>query len=74
MIIGKAKRAIEEHFDRISSSKPNCRVKPHSGTELISRISEIANIFFIYQKELNGWRRRNFARSHVGRSPSWSSW
>ncbi len=71
MIIGKAKRAIEEHFDRNFELEAELAGKNRL-QELndIRRISEIANIFFIYQKELNGLGDAvNYARSHVGQEP-----
>ncbi|NCC59499.1 MAG: UTP--glucose-1-phosphate uridylyltransferase GalU [Verrucomicrobiae bacterium] len=71
MIIGKAKRAIEEHFDRNFELEAELAEKNRI-QELndIRRISEIANIFFIYQKELNGLGDAvNYARSHVGQEP-----
>ncbi|MCK9315739.1 MAG: UTP--glucose-1-phosphate uridylyltransferase GalU [Verrucomicrobia bacterium] len=71
MIIGKAKRAIEEHFDRNFELEAELAEKNRL-QELndIRRISEIANIFFIYQKELNGLGDAvNYARSHVGQEP-----
>lgn len=71
MVIGKAKRAIEEHFDRNFELEAELAEKNRI-QELndIRRISEIANIFFIYQKELNGLGDAvNYARSHVGQEP-----
>lgn len=71
MIIGKAKRAIEEHFDRNFELEAELAEKNRL-QELndIRHISEIANIFFIYQKELNGLGDAvNYARSHVGQEP-----
>jgi len=71
MIIGKAKRAIEEHFDRNFELEAELAEKNRI-QELndIRRISEIANIFFVYQKELNGLGDAvNYARSHVGQEP-----
>lgn len=71
MIIGKAKRAIEEHFDRNFELEAELAEKNrHQELNDIRRISEIANIFFIYQKELNGLGDAvNYARSHVGQEP-----
>ena len=71
MVIGKAKRAIEEHFDRNFELEAELAEKNRL-QELndIRRISEIANIFFVYQKELNGLGDAvNYARSHVGQEP-----
>lgn len=55
MVIGKSKRAIEEHFDRNFELESELAEKKK--TELLSEIrsiSSMANIHFIWQKELNG--------------------
>ncbi len=55
MIIGKGKRAIEEHFDRnvelemLLSGKDKCHE-----LSIIKGITEIADITFVWQKESNG--------------------
>ena len=71
MIIGKGKRAIEEHFDR--STDLERELAEHGKTEelkAIRRISELANIHFIWQKELNGLGNAiSYARDHVGNEP-----
>ncbi len=71
MVIGKAKRAIEEHFDRNFELEAELAEKNrHQELKDIRRISEIANIFFVYQKELNGLGDAvSYARSHVGQEP-----
>lgn len=71
MVIGKAKRAIEEHFDRNFELEAELAEKNrHQDLNDIRRISEIANIFFVYQKELNGLGDAvSYARSHVGQEP-----
>ena len=55
MVIGKGKRAIEEHFDR-NFQLENQLAEKGKQVELkaIRRISELANIHFIWQKEMNG--------------------
>lgn len=71
MIIGKGKRAIEEHFDRNFELESELQEK-HREAELkeIRRISEIANIHFVWQKELNGLGDAvSYARNHIGREP-----
>ncbi len=71
MIIGKGKRAIEEHFDRNFELESELREK-HREAELkeIRRISEIANIHFVWQKELNGLGDAvSYAQDHIGREP-----
>ena len=71
MIIGKSKRAIEEHFDR--STDLERELIEHGKTEelaAIRRISELANIHFVWQKELNGLGDAiSYARDHVGSEP-----
>ncbi len=71
MVIGKAKRAIEEHFDRNFELEAELAEKNrHQDLNDIRRISEIANIFFVYQKELNGLGDAvSYARSHVAQEP-----
>lgn len=71
MIIGKGKRAIEEHFDRNFELEAELQEKGRA-RELaeIRRISQIANIHFVWQKELNGLGDAvSYARDHVGRQP-----
>jgi len=71
MIIGKSKRAIEEHFDR--SPELERELAEHGKTaelEAIRRISELANIHFVWQKELKGLGNAiSYARDHVGTEP-----
>jgi len=71
MIIGKSKRAIEEHFDR--STELERELIEHGKTEelqAIRRISELANIHFVWQKELKGLGNAvSYARDHVGSEP-----
>ena len=71
MVIGKAKRAIEEHFDRNFELETELIEKKRT-EELreIRSISEMGNIFFVYQKELNGLGDAvRYARDHVGNEP-----
>lgn len=71
MIIGKGKRAIEEHFDR-SFELENMLIerKKEKELETIRNITKIANIHFVWQKEMNGLGDAiNYARYHVGREP-----
>jgi UTP--glucose-1-phosphate uridylyltransferase len=71
MIIGKGKRAIEEHFDRNFDLENELQEKGRT-EELaaIRRISALANIHFVWQKELNGLGDAvAYARDHVGREP-----
>lgn len=71
MIIGKGKRAIEEHFDRNFELEAELMAK-HKEKELeaIRRISGLANIHFVWQKELRGLGDAILhARDHVGNEP-----
>ena len=71
MIIGKGKRSIEEHFDRNFDLEHE--LAEHAKEEelrAIRRISNLANIHFIWQKELNGLGDAvSYARDHVGNEP-----
>ncbi len=71
MIIGKGKRAIEEHFDR-SPILEETLLKKHNLKMLdkIRSISNMANIHFVWQKEMNGLGDAILhARYHVGNEP-----
>lgn len=71
MVIGKSKRAIEEHFDRnIELEQELQRKGKDKLLAQVQRISSMANIHFIWQKELNGLGDAvSYARSHVGNEP-----
>lgn len=71
MIIGKGKRAIEEHFDRNFELESELAEKGKAAElEAIRRISNLANIHFVWQKELNGLGDAlRYARDHVGQEP-----
>lgn len=71
MVIGKSKRAIEEHFYRNHELEYELRSQ---GKEQmlaeVEHISELANIHFIWQKELNGLGDAvRYARSFTGNEP-----
>jgi UTP--glucose-1-phosphate uridylyltransferase len=71
MIIGKGKRAIEEHFDR-SFELENMLIEKKKTKELeeIRKITKIANIHFVWQKEMRGLGDAiHYAKDHVGREP-----
>jgi UTP--glucose-1-phosphate uridylyltransferase len=71
MIIGKGKRAIEEHFDR-SFQLETQLLQKHKKAELetIRRISELADIHFVWQKEMKGLGDAIYcARHHVEDEP-----
>lgn len=71
MVIGKAKRAIEEHFDRSFELENELAEKGKlEELEAIRRISSMANIHFVWQKELRGLGDAVLhARDHVGTEP-----
>jgi UTP--glucose-1-phosphate uridylyltransferase len=71
MVIGKGKRAIEEHFDRNFELESELREKDKQAElETILHISNLADVHFVWQKELNGLGDAVYcARHHVGREP-----
>ncbi len=71
MIIGKGKRAIEEHFDRSPVLEESLLKKQDLKTlDKIRAISNLANIHFVWQKEMNGLGDAILhARCHVGNEP-----
>lgn len=71
MVIGKSKRAIEEHFYRNFELEAELAAKGKAeDLEAVRRVSELANIHFVWQKELNGLGDAvSYARSFVGNEP-----
>jgi UTP--glucose-1-phosphate uridylyltransferase len=71
MVIGRGKRAIEEHFDRSFELEHELEAKGKvKELEAIRRISSLANIHFVWQKEMNGLGDAvRCARAHVGNEP-----
>ncbi|MDG2124564.1 MAG: sugar phosphate nucleotidyltransferase, partial [Verrucomicrobiales bacterium] len=71
MVIGKSKRAIEEHFYRNFELEAELREKgKEEELEAVRRVSDLANIHFVWQKELNGLGDAvSYARSFVGGEP-----
>lgn len=71
MIIGKGKRAIEEHFDRnVELEKQLFEKEKKEELRLIREITELANIHFIWQKDLNGLGDAiRYAKYHVNNEP-----
>lgn len=71
MVIGKSKRAIEEHFYRNFELEHELQEKGKE--ELLAeveKISNLANIHFIWQKELNGLGDAvMYGRSYCGNEP-----
>jgi len=71
IIIGKGKRAIEDHFDRNPDLEGYLEKIQRSGQyNEIRRIADMANIHFIRQKEINGLGAAIlYAKQHVGNEP-----
>ena len=71
MIIGKGKRAIEEHFDRnIDLEMQLFEKNKEEELQLIKDITELASIHFIWQKEMNGLGDAiRYAKYHVNNEP-----
>ena len=71
MIIGKGKRAIEEHFDRNMELEYQLEEKQqYELLEEIRSITRLADIHFIWQKELNGLGDAiRYAYHHVNHEP-----
>lgn len=71
IIIGKGKRAIEEHFDRSPLLEAALEEKGRMAElEKLKKISSLANIHFVWQKEMNGLGDAiRYARYHVGNEP-----
>lgn len=71
MIIGKGKRAIEEHFDRSPILEETLIAKKnYEMLEKIRAISNMADIHFVWQKEMNGLGDAVLhARYHVNNEP-----
>ena len=81
IVVGRSKRAIEEHFDRnISLEAALAEKKQFEALEQLKRISSMAKVHFIWQQEMNGLgdaictRRSMWATSRLLCSwaiPSW---
>src|SRR6056297_2388487 len=71
MVIGKGKRAIEEHFDRSFQLEAQLEAKGRMAElACVRRISEIADIHFVWQKEMKGLGDAIYcARHHVNEEP-----
>jgi len=71
MVIGKGKRAIEEHFDRNFELETELAEKGREEElAMVRRISELADIHFVWQKELRGLGDAvACARHHIGNEP-----
>lgn len=71
MVIGKGKRSIEEHFDRNYELEMQLSEKDkEQELKAIKHITDLANIHFIWQKELNGLGDAvRYGRFHVNNEP-----
>lgn len=71
IIVGRGKRAIEEHFDRSPLLEAALEAKKNMAElEKLVKISNLANIHFIWQKEMNGLGDAiSYAKDHVGNEP-----
>lgn len=71
IIVGRTKRAIEEHFDRSPLLEASLEAKNmKEELEKLVKISNLANIHFVWQKEMNGLGDAiSYARDHVGNEP-----
>lgn len=71
MVIGRGKRAIEEHFDRNLELERALEEKGKlAELERMRHISNLADIHFVWQRELNGLGDAvRCARHHVGDEP-----
>jgi len=71
MIIGKGKRAIEEHFDRSFQLEAQLLAKGKTDElDAMRRISELAEIHFVWQKEMRGLGDAVYcARHHIHDEP-----
>jgi UTP--glucose-1-phosphate uridylyltransferase len=70
IISGKGKRAIEDHFDRNYELEAALEEKNEQAFNEIRKISDLANIHYIRQKELNGLGDAIYhAKYHVGNEP-----
>jgi UTP--glucose-1-phosphate uridylyltransferase len=71
MVIGKGKRSIEEHFDRSFQLEAQLQSKGKTAElEAMRRISELADIHFVWQKEMRGLGDAVYcARYHVREEP-----
>ncbi len=71
MVIGRGKRAIEEHFDRNFELEAELAAKgKEEALAQIRRVSDLAEIHFVWQKQMNGLGDAVArARHHVGDEP-----
>lgn len=71
MIVSRGKRAVEDHFDRCLELEDELEEKNKlAELEIVRRVSNLANIHFIRQKEMRGLGDAiSLARHHIGNEP-----
>jgi UTP--glucose-1-phosphate uridylyltransferase len=71
MVIGKGKRAIEEHFDRSFQLESQLQQKGREQElQAMRKISDLADIHFVWQKEMKGLGDAIYcARHHINDEP-----
>lgn len=70
IISGKGKRSIEDHFDRHPELEARLLEKEDKMYDEIMHLSDMANIHFVRQKEINGLGDAiMYARHHTGNEP-----
>ncbi|MDA1044122.1 MAG: sugar phosphate nucleotidyltransferase, partial [Verrucomicrobia bacterium] len=71
LVIGKGKRSIEEHFGRAFDLEQRLRERhDQPALELLRRLSDMANIHYVWQHELKGLGDAVLkARAFVGNAP-----
>jgi UTP--glucose-1-phosphate uridylyltransferase len=70
IISGRGKRAIEDHFDRNFELEERIKDKEDAMYDEVRNLSNMANIHFIRQKEINGLGDAiYYARQHTGNEP-----
>ncbi len=70
IISGRGKRAVEDHFDRNFELEERIKNKEDETYNEIMNLSNLANIYFIRQKEINGLGDAiMYAKQHTGNEP-----
>ena len=70
IISGRGKRAVEDHFDRNFELEERIKDKEDETYNEIMNLSNLANIYFIRQKEINGLGDAiMYAKQHTGNEP-----
>ena len=70
IIIGRGKRSIEDHFDKSYELEDALLRKINSNLEEVQKISNLANIYYVRQKEPKGLGHAIFcAKSFIGDEP-----